>query len=97
MSKNIEIKNVSTESFYNIAERSFETSWKLMQDMSVDSISYLMYDADFMCDFIFNVIKHISENFYIIIKYEYLDGKLEEVNFEEVAERLVRHSWVYCK
>lgn len=97
MRKNIEIKNVSTENFYNIAVRSFESSWKVMQEMSIDSISYLVDDANFMCVFIGNVINHISKNFYIIIQCECLEGKLEDVNFEEVAERLVRHSWVFCK
>ncbi|EHJ83066.1 hypothetical protein LTSEBAI_1945, partial [Salmonella enterica subsp. enterica serovar Baildon str. R6-199] len=71
MRKNIEIKNASTESFYNIAVRSFESSWKVMQEMSIDNISYLVDDADFMCVFIGNVIKHISKNFfYIIIQCE---------------------------
>ncbi|EMB6028947.1 hypothetical protein PFW05_002326 [Escherichia coli] len=97
MSKIFEIKSVSTETFYNIAERSFESSWKVMQEMSIDSISYLVDDANFMCVFIGNVINHISKNFYIIIQCECLEGKLEDVNFEEVAERLVRHSWVFCK
>ncbi|HGV3471431.1 TPA: hypothetical protein ACNGY6_005758 [Klebsiella variicola subsp. variicola] len=97
MSKIFEIKSVSTETFYNIAERSFEASWKVMQDMASDNVSYLVYDADFMCVFIGNVIEHISKNFYIIIQCECLEGKLEKVNFEEVAERLVRHSWEFCK
>lgn len=97
MSKIFEIKSVSTETFYNIAKRSFEASWKVMQDMASDNVSYLVYDADFMCVFIGNVIEHISKNFYIIIQCECLEGKLEEVNFEEVAERLVRHSWEFCK
>jgi len=47
MSKIFEIKSVSTETFYNIAERSFEASWKVMQDMASDNVSYLVYDADF--------------------------------------------------
>ena len=68
MSKIFEIKSVSTETFYNIAERSFEASWKVMQDMASDNVSYLVYDADFMCVFIGNVIEHISKNFYIIIQ-----------------------------
>ncbi|HIB9866499.1 TPA: hypothetical protein ACWZKK_004705 [Klebsiella variicola] len=97
MRKNIEIENVSTENFYNIAVRSFESSWKVMQEMSIDNISYLVDDADFMCVFIGNVINHISKNFYIITQCECLEGKLEDVNFEKVAERLVRHSWVFCK
>lgn len=30
MSKNIEIKNISTELFYDLAKRSFEASWRTM-------------------------------------------------------------------
>jgi hypothetical protein len=52
MSKNIEIKNTSTELFYDLAKRSFEASWKTMQDMCSDSISHLVDDADFMSAFI---------------------------------------------
>ncbi|MEL2388760.1 hypothetical protein R9J49_21125 [Escherichia coli] len=41
MTKNIESKNTSTELFYDLAKRSFEASWKTMQDMCSDSISHL--------------------------------------------------------
>lgn len=52
MSKNIEIKNTSTELFYDLAKRSFEASWKTMQDICSDNISHLVDDADFMSAFI---------------------------------------------
>lgn len=38
MTKNIEIKNTSTELFYDLAKRSFEASWKTMQDMCLSLI-----------------------------------------------------------
>lgn len=59
MSKNIEIKNTSTELFYDLAKRSFEASWRTMQDMCSDSISHLVDDADFMSAFIRLTINHI--------------------------------------
>lgn len=97
MSKNIEIKNTSTELFYDLAKRSFEASWKTMQDMCSDSISHLVDDADFMCAFIRITINHICNNFERFIKQEGNQGNLTEVNFEEVAERLVRYSWKFCE
>ncbi|EHJ4396035.1 hypothetical protein KAV55_005103, partial [Salmonella enterica] len=63
MSENIEIENTSTELFYDLAKRSFEASWKKMQDMCSDSISYLVDDADFMSTFIRLTINHICHNF----------------------------------
>ena len=63
MTKNIEIKNTSTELFYDLAKRSFEASWKTMQDMCSDSISHLVDDADFMSAFIQLTINHICHNF----------------------------------
>ena len=63
MSKNIEIKNTSTELFYDLAKRSFEASWKTMQDMCNDSVSHLVDDADFMSAFIRLTINHICHNF----------------------------------
>ena len=52
MTKNIESKNTSTELFYDLAKRSFEASWKTMQDMCSDGISHLVDDADFMLSLI---------------------------------------------
>ena len=63
MSKNIEIKNTSTELFYDLAKRSFEASWKTMQDICCDNISHLVDDADFMSVFIRITINHICHNF----------------------------------
>ncbi|WP_407579521.1 hypothetical protein [Citrobacter koseri] len=96
MSKNIEIKNKSTELFYDLAERSFEASWKVMQGMCRDSISYFVDDADFLSGFIRMTIDHIYRNFEMFTKQEGNEGELEAVNFEEVAERLVRHAWEFC-
>ncbi len=93
MSKNIEIKNTSTELFYDLAKRSFEASWRTMQDMCSDSISHLVDDADFMSAFIRLTINH---NFDMVTKQEENQGNLDDVNYEEVAERLVRNAWVFC-
>ena len=60
MSKIFEIKSVSTETFYNIAERSFEASWKVMQDMASDNVSYLVYDADFISVKIFTSLSNVN-------------------------------------
>ncbi|MGG6154722.1 hypothetical protein ACQSFC_16030 [Salmonella enterica] len=97
MSKNIKVKNTSTELFYDLAQRSLEVNWTTMQDMCSDNILYLIDDADFMSQFIRKVIKHISDNFDKFTKIEGNKGKLEQVNLEEVAERLVRFSWTFCK
>ncbi|EJD4034246.1 hypothetical protein M1O72_004965 [Salmonella enterica] len=96
MSKNIEIKNISTELFYDLAKRSFEASWRTMQDMSSDSISHLVDDADFMSAFIRLTINHICHNFDTFTKKEGNQGNLDDVNYEEVAERLVRNAWIFC-
>lgn len=95
MTKNIESKNTSTELFYDLAKRSFEASWKTMQDMCSDSISHLVDDADFMSAFIRITINHVCHNFYKFTAQEGHHGNIEEVNCEEVAERLVRNAWVY--
>lgn len=97
MSKNIEIKNTSTELFYDLAKRSFEASWKTMQDICCDNISHLVDDADFMSAFIRITINHICHKFEKFTMQEGNQGNLEEVNFEEVAERLVRHSWEFSE
>ncbi|MDS1321109.1 hypothetical protein [Klebsiella pneumoniae] len=96
MTKNIEIKNTSTELFYDLAKRSFEASWKTMQDMCSDSISHLVDDADFMSAFIRLTINHICHNFEKFTTQEGNQGHLTEVNFEEVAERLLRNAWGFC-
>lgn len=93
MSKSIEVKNTSTDLFYDLAKRSFEASWKTMQGMCSDSISHLVDDADFMSAFIRLTINHICHNFE---KFTTQEGNLTEVSFEEVAERLVRNAWVFC-
>jgi predicted solute-binding protein len=94
MTKNIESKNTSTELFYDLAKRSFEASWKTMQDMCSDSISHLVDDADFMSAFIRLTINHVCHNFELLHKKEIKE--YYRVNFEEVAERLVRNAWVFC-
>lgn len=96
MSKNIEIKNTSTELFYDLAKGSFEASWKTMQDMCSDSISYLVDDADFMSAFIQITINHMCHNFDELTTQEQTPADIEDVNFEEVAEKLVRNAWVFC-
>ncbi|ECK6867978.1 hypothetical protein R4U18_001632 [Salmonella enterica] len=96
MSENIEIENTSTELFYDLAKRSFEASGKKMQDMCSDSISYLVDDADFMSTFIRLTINHICHNFDTFTKQEGNQGNLDDVNYEEVAERLVRNAWIFC-
>ncbi|AUV54249.1 hypothetical protein B1209_17225 [Raoultella planticola] len=97
MSKNIEIKSTSTELFYDLAKRSFDASWKTMQDICCDNISHLVDDVDFMSAFIRITINHICHNFEKFTIQEGNQGNLTEVNFEEVAERLVRHSWKFCE
>ncbi|ECS7594095.1 hypothetical protein CJR86_001859 [Salmonella enterica subsp. enterica serovar Norwich] len=96
MTKNIESKNTSTELFYDLAKRSFEASWKTMQDMCSDSITHLVDDADFMSAFIRLTIDHICHNFDKLATQEGIQGNIDDVNYEEVAERLVRNAWVYC-
>lgn len=96
MSKNIGIKNKSTELFYDLAKRSFEASWKTMQDICSNSISHLVDDVDFMSAFIRLTINHIRHNFDKFTTQEGNQGNIDEVNYEEVAERLVRNAWVYC-
>ncbi|WP_232507910.1 MULTISPECIES: hypothetical protein [Photorhabdus] len=99
MSKNIEIENTSTELFYDLAKRSFEASWEVMQDMCSDSISHLVDDADFMSAFIRLMINHICHNFDKFTTQEGNQGNIDEVNYEEIAERLVRNdsaAGLYC-
>ena len=96
MSKNIEIKNTSTELLYDLAKRSFEASWKSLQEICSYDISHYIDDADVMSLFIQNVIAHISNHFDRFTSLEGNSGSITEVNFEEVAERLVRHSWEIC-
>lgn len=97
MSKNIKIKNTSTELFYDLSQRSLEANWETMQEICSDNISHLLDDPDFMSQFIRKVINHISDNFDKFTKLEGNKGKLEQVNLEEVAERLVRYSWTFIK
>ncbi|HAL7222376.1 TPA: hypothetical protein H7B05_004314 [Escherichia coli 042] len=75
---------------------SFEASWKTMQDMCSDSISHLVDDADFMSAFIRITINHVCHNYDKLTAQEGHHGNIEEVNYEEVAERLVRNAWVFC-
>ncbi|EGD9106683.1 hypothetical protein DL691_25465 [Escherichia coli] len=96
MSKNIEIKNASTELFYDLAKRSFEASWKTMQDMCSDSISHLVDDTDFMSAFIQITINHICHNFDKLTTQERTPADIEDINFEEIAEKMVRNAWVFC-
>ena len=96
MTKNIESKNTSTELFCDLAKRSFEASWKTMQDMCSDGISHLVDDADFMSAFIRITINHVCHNYDKLTAQEGHHGNIEEVNYEEVAERLVRNAWVFC-
>ncbi|MGM1217025.1 hypothetical protein ACS0TN_26010, partial [Serratia marcescens] len=57
---------------------------------------HLVDDADFMSAFIRLTINHICHNFEKFTTQEGNQGNLTEVNFEEVAERLVRNAWVFC-
>ncbi|MCE0814778.1 hypothetical protein [Buttiauxella sp. S04-F03] len=93
MFKETVIENKSTELFYDLAERSFDASWKYIQGICDGGISYLIDDADFMSPFIRDVISHIYKNFDVFTKQEGNTGNLNEVDLEEIAERLVRHSW----
>ncbi|MBF6067336.1 hypothetical protein IE984_28430 [Klebsiella pneumoniae] len=88
MTKNIEIKNTSTELFYDLAKRSFEASWKTMQDMCSDSISHLVDDADFMSAFIRLTINHICHNFEKFTTQEGNQGHLTEVNLKRLQNGL---------
>lgn len=96
MSKNIEIKNTSTELFYDLAKRSFEAGWKAMQDVCNENISHFVDDADFMSAFIRITINHIYNNFDKFTYREGNQGNINDVDYEEVAERLVRYAWVFC-
>ena len=49
-----------------------------------------------MSAFIRLTINHICHNFEKFTTQEGNQGHLTEVNFEEVAERLVRNAWVFC-
>ncbi|STU59723.1 Uncharacterised protein [Klebsiella pneumoniae subsp. ozaenae] len=86
MSKNIEIKNTSTELFYDLAKRSFEASWKTMQICVVTAFRTLLMTADFMSAFIRLTINHVCHNF---DKFYHAGrpnhGNIEEVNYEEVG------------
>jgi hypothetical protein len=90
------VKNESTEVFYDLAKRSFEASWNKMQEMTSDSISYLVDDADFMSAFIQITINHICHNFEKFTTQEQTPADIEDVNFEVVAEKLVRNAWSFC-
>lgn len=41
-------------------------------------------------------INHVCHNFDKLTAQEGHHGNIEEVNYEEVAERLVRNAWVFC-
>lgn len=79
--KNIEIKNVSTEVFYDLVLRCFDASWKSLKEMCVYNILHYIDDADVMSLFIQNVIAHISNHFYRFISLGGNSGSLTEVNF----------------
>jgi hypothetical protein len=79
MTKNIESKNTSTELFYDLAKRSFEASWKTMQDMCSDSISHLVDDADFMSAFIRITINHVCHNFDKLTRRKAIMGILKRL------------------
>ncbi|EKN6007621.1 TPA: hypothetical protein ACLMQK_004224 [Yersinia enterocolitica] len=97
MYKKTVIKNESTEFFYDLAERSFDASWKCMQAACNEDISHLVDDADFIIPFMKQVMAHIYKNFNVFSKQEGNTGDLNEVNLEEISARLVRHSWIFCK
>jgi hypothetical protein len=81
MYKEIIIKNKSTELFYDLAERSFDASWKHMQEACNEDISHHIDDEDFIVPFIKQVIAHIHKNFNVFTKQEGNSGNIHEVNF----------------
>ncbi|KAA9001618.1 hypothetical protein FJU30_04810 [Affinibrenneria salicis] len=92
MSKNNEVKNKSTRLFFDLAKRSFEASWKIFQEVNGKDNNEFLDDPDFMSPFIMNVIDHIQNNFEKFTAQEGTCGDIGEVNFEQVAEMLVRYS-----
>lgn len=92
MSKNSNIKNKSTELFFDLARRSFDASWKCMQEDYVGNMSEFVDDPDFMSPFIMNVIFYIKNNFVSFTSQEGNSGDIAEVNFEQVAVMLVWYS-----
>ncbi|MBG6246585.1 hypothetical protein CS369_21050 [Candidatus Symbiopectobacterium sp. 'North America'] len=93
MSKNNEVNNKSTVLFFDLAKRSFEASWKIFQEVNGDGdTNDYLDDPDFMSPFIMNVMNHIQNNFEKFTAQEGNSGDIREVNFEQVAEKLVWYS-----
>lgn len=85
------LKNKSTALFFDLAKRSFKTSWKVLQEINGESTE-LLEDPDFMSPFIMNVFDHIQRNFEKFTAQEGNRGDIAEVNFEQVAAMLVQYS-----
>ncbi|EJJ0977799.1 hypothetical protein GW685_05800 [Escherichia coli] len=85
--------NKSTELFYDLACRSFATSWNMFMEVNGDGdANDYLDDPDFMSPFIIHAIDHIQNNFEISTAQEGNNGDINQVNFEMVAAMLVRYS-----
>ncbi len=96
MTKNIESKNTSTELFYDLQSVLLKRAGKQCRICVVIAFRILSMMLIFMSAFIRLTINHICHNFEKFTTQEGNQGHLTEVNFEEVAERLVRNAWVFC-
>ncbi|QIP56519.1 hypothetical protein [Hafnia alvei] len=91
MSKKNDIEHKSTKHFLDLACRSFDANWKVIQEVCGEC-SELLDDPDFMSPYIRYVIDHIKNNFVKFTTQEGDCGNLDEVNLELVAVVLVWHS-----
>lgn len=93
MTKENIIENKSTELFYDLACRSFSTSWNMFMEVNGDGdANDYLDDPDFMSPFIIHVIDHIQNNFERFTAQEGKSGDIHQVNFELVAALLVGYS-----
>lgn len=93
MAKENTIENKSTELFYELACRSFSSSWNMFMEVNGDGDANDYLDnPDFMSPFIIHVIDHIQNNFERFTKREGNCGDINQVNFEQVAAQLVGYS-----
>lgn len=93
MSKEKTGVNKSTELFYDLACRSFSTSWKMFMDVNGDGdANDYLDDPDFMSPFIIHVIDHIQSKFERFTAQEGNSSDINQVNFEQVAAMLVEYS-----
>lgn len=90
--------NKSTELFYDLACRSFATSWNMFMEVNGDGdANDYLDDPGFMNLFNIYVIDHIQNNFERFTVQEGNSGDINQVDFELVAAMLAGYSESFRK